>query len=162
MASPTDVFIGTDAQLKGRALLARSGDEQSLDIRIAPVAKESNGSSATYLRKGTVLVRLPNPTTIGGHNYGGFYVHYAPTGTGGLIVGQDEPLNCVVLKHDADVTEIAAQAAADGATYAEQYSVTAAAYNVCTVWEDQLIVDPAFLAIAELVQAQNIKVIPRR
>jgi len=161
MASPNAVFTGTNAQLKDHSLLARVEGQESIDILLAPVARDVANSTTTYLRQGLVLVRLPAGTLLGGKDYEGYYVHFLATGSPGLIVGQDDSSTAVILKHDHDLTDQAAAATADGATYTEIYSAQVAAYSAGNFWQDKVISDASFFLAAQLVKRQRLNLMKR-
>lgn len=163
MASPNAVFVGVNAQLKGTELEARSEGMESLDVKIAPVARDTaNVGAEKYLRRGLVLTRLASGVTLGGMNYEGYYVHYLPTGTPGLLGGQDDVSNAVILKHDHDLTAVADQAIADGATYSEIYCGHASGFTTGTFWRDAVIAPSGFFAAAVLDRRQRLQLLRRR
>lgn len=162
MGMSTLVEPGQNCEIRGSRILARSEGVEKLDILIAPNTQDVlNVGNEDLLREGLVLVRLGAGVTIGGQDYEGYYTHFLPTGTVGLLTGQDDASTAVILAHDVDMSRIAADVAADGATFGEKYTTDASSYTTGTFALSEVKADADFFLAANLVKRQRLQFLPR-
>lgn len=159
MGTSTLATQGQNCEIKGSQILARGDMKEKLSIMIAPTTVDALNVGATnYLKEGLVLVRLGAGVTIGGQDYEGYYTHFTTTTP---KTGQDDASTAVILAHDVDMSAVAADVAADGATYAEKYTVSASSYSAGQFWEDKIRAIAAFFLAANLVKRQRLEFLKR-